>query len=653
MIGLKINGENAELKPDTRIDIKLVNPLFNEDTLSPGSYTLPFELAGGEVSPINATIFKNLDVIENQEKFSRQEAQILFDDVPYKKGKIKAKTISPSIISTNFIFGLSTLSDEIKTKKIRELVAEEIVIDDSAITKKIILKPGEASRSEEIEILGVPTGEYRWTLFPLVVNGKTYELEDASIVSSTEQSILEDLRDLINANEDNPRAIASVITVGVSSGGLDAPYLVLEPADDADNPHAEISANQEEQNATYVLNPAQTAYVFTGYKWKIHAELGNADLDAYYDPFWTALEGYFTGDYPDDKLRFPVVVNVANVDIGYKRLYNGIVLDGVDPILLRNIPCSINSFHNLNLNAPHPFVRLRYVLDTIATYFGFEWEGDFFTSDDTAEMLIWNPNSLDLFMDFIGTRKFNFWKRSFNVKDLVPDLTVRDFLYALASRYNLAIDPNETTGKVRILHREPIAKSLSFTDITSSCSPPGPSEDISLTGIKLSARKESKDTFAEEDIYDLDDPEVTYETPVSRLNQTQNISGDRYNGVLTGPACDHPADDKFEFRIFYYKGLYDNGEIEYPKADINATNYTDTFDGENGLYENFWKRWLKYELKRRSVPIEIDFSFADLKNFDWEIKRRFDRNNYLIKTLDFSLENTRITACKAVIYTMV
>lgn len=645
MIGLKISGQQVEVNPETRIDFKLVNPLFNDDTLSPGSYTLPFDLPGGEVSPINASIFKNIDVIENQEKFTRQEAKLFFDGVYYKKGKIKAKTVSSRILSTNFIFGLSTISDEIKTKKIRELLDEEIVIDDSEIEKKVILKPGAAAQSDELPFPF--DGQYKWTLAPIVINGKSYEVTN-TIIAVDEQELLEDLAALINADTDSPRAVATVITAGASSGGFAAPYMEIQSFDAPNDPHAELQVSLDGMNSSYLFDPSDFSYEFRGYKWQVHTEMGNADLDGYYDPFWTALQGYFTGVYPDDKLRFPAMFNGGG--LGKQYFYNMLAPDGT---LKRNIPCSTNFFYGVNTNSIHPFVRLHYLLDSIATYFGFEWEGDFFTSADTAEMLIWNPNNLDMPMDFIGnTKQFTFWQRSFNVKDLVPDISVTELLQSLASRYNLAIYPNEQTGKVRIVYREPLAKSTVFSDITSQCGRPEPIEDNSISGIKLTARKESKDTLAGDDVYDIGDPEVTLPSAASSIRRSENFPfGDV--GNISGPRVYHPPDDKFELRIFYYKGIVDNGTIEYPQAGINAISYTDAFDGVDGLYVNFWKRWLEYQLRRRSVPIDIDFTFADLKNFAWELKRRFDRNNYLVKSLDFTMESNRITVCKAVLYTMV
>lgn len=614
MIGLKISGQQAEVNPDTRIDIKLVNPLFNEEALSPGSYTLPFELPGGDVSPSNAEIFKNLDVIENQEKFAKQEAKLFFDGVHYKSGKIRAKTISSKAFSTSFTFGLTAISDDIKTKKLRELLDEEIVIDDSNISKKIYLK------------------SFTTKPFPIIINGENYDEET-----------LEDLATAINANENEPTVTATVIDVGVSSGGFDAPYLILESSASPNDPNAELGVELDGSNV-------DSSVTETGYRWAVHIEMGGTNgMEEYYAPFWDFLEGYFTGAYPDDKLRFPAVFNSEGS--GRPFIYNGLQVEGASVKLIENIPCSTYRFGPSNGNSIHPFVRMAYVLDTIAEYFNFEWEGDFINSADTAQMLIWNPNSLDLPMVFVGTKPFNFWSRSFNVKDLVPDISVYDFLRALAKRYNLGIYRNEANGKLKILYREQIAKSTTFVDITTMCGPLTTFDDHTVTGIKLTAQKETEDLIAVDDTFTVGEAETKYDTALSTLTQTSNYSRD--GGVVSAPRANQERRDKFEFRVFYYKGLVDNGVFEYPNAGINAISYTDKFTGEDGLYENFWKRWLMYEMKRKSVPVEIDFGLGELKSLDWEVKRRFAGNNYLIHSLDFSIENARISVCKAVLYTMV
>lgn len=637
MIVAKINGKYCEFSPGTTINFKLYNPLFNEDNLSPGSYTLSFQMPSGEASPVNSEIFGHPDVIENQQGFVKLDTELFFDLVKFRSGKIRVKNITDRSINTNFVFGLSTISEEIKTKKIRELLDDEFVLDNTSITKKIIVKPHPA--------YGDPIKPW-----PIIVNGKSYE-----------EDTIDDLVDAINNNTDGARASATKVTSGTSSGGLTAPYIVLQSADDPNNPLAELSVDVE---ANTIIDTA-TGNIF-GYKYQFHPEMGDQNMSAYYDPYWNVLEDYMTGSYPDDRLRFPAVFNQYGEPKVEPYLYNGIsTYNGTASLnFITNGYPNTNRMVCENRNSIHPFVPLKYVLNKIAEFFDFSWEGDFYTDSDLAEILIWNPNNLDEFMDFIGTKKFQFWKRSFNLKDLVPDLTVRELLLALQSRYNLAVYKNELSGKVRLVKREPIAKSTAYKDINRISSNSDPKEDMSLTGIKLISTKEDKDTLVQEDSISIGDPEVTYPSQISTVYGARQVQGPPlaksgptpwYNWItkeVWGVRAGHAPQDKFELRTFYYKGLFNNGEISYPRADRDATNYKGTFAGENGIYENFWKRWIEYTLRRKLAFNKIDFEFRELKDLDWEKKHRFDRNNYLIKSLDFEISPEGLTSCKAELYTM-
>lgn len=643
MIGVRMDDSAnfLDVPPDASIEFKLENPIFADiDQLSPGSYTMPFTLPGGDVSPTNSKELKNPDIIENIEAFTKQGAKVFYDGNLFKKGKIKAKTVNGDQITANFIFGLSTVSDEFKTKKLRDIVAENIVISSTSLVKKVYVKSNP-------EILNNPEVWPVGSMHAIIVNGKTYD-----------QGNYTDVATAIDNNTDFPLVSAEVVAVGTSPGGFDAPYIVISALTDPNNPLTDLAVGPAD-GTNYLTDPERGVFLVN--KFLMHAEIGGPELEDYYDEFWDFLEDYFTGAYPDDKLRFPVVFNQG-------RLYNGVTtLDGTQPLnLIRNSPTfSDTIFQPQNRNGIAPFVRMRYVLDQIADYFGFAWEGDFYELVDDEDMLIWNPNNLDQFKPYIGTEDFRFWKRSFNVKDLVPDVSVVDFLKAIKSRYNLATYLNESTGKVRMCMREPIAKSSDFDDLTKYCSELRPIDDLSVTGVRLSAQKDSDDKIAIEDTHTIGDAEKVYTSTMSALSTSSSIQGpplspassvpfsDHVTGQLSGPAASQAAGDKFQLRVFYYRGLFDNGELEYPSASINATTFDEQFAGVNGIYVNFWKRWLAYETRRKSGNAEIALPFRTLKNFDWEVKRRFDRNNYMIKSMTFTMNaNGRISPVKAELFTM-
>jgi hypothetical protein len=88
MNGIKVNGEFLELFPDANVDITLRNPIFADDQIIPGSYSIPFNIPFGESSPKNTRILGNLQVIENVSRLRETDAYCFYDGLKFKKGKL-------------------------------------------------------------------------------------------------------------------------------------------------------------------------------------------------------------------------------------------------------------------------------------------------------------------------------------------------------------------------------------------------------------------------------------------------------------------------------------------------------------------------------------------------------------------------------------
>jgi hypothetical protein len=312
---------------------------------------------------------------------------------------------------------------------------------------------------------------------------------------------------------------------------------------------------------------------------------------------------------------------------------------------VQNLPnYSGNGFVCQNLNSLQPFVRVKWVLDKIAEYFNFEWEGDWFDTDSN-NMLLDHSVSLDVPLDYIGKKKFVFWRRSFNVSELVEDITVAEFLKALQTRYNLGIYLNEKTNRVRVMKREAIATQYSDKDITPQAGIIKSRVDQRLTGVRMITPKDDSDEYSTADEYTVGTPEITYETRWGALQNeyTTTISGD--SGSVTGIWKRQNYSDKIKHRIFYYKGLVSNGTFTYAQARKDAVNYSEVWSGASGLYAKRWKYWIYFAMRRRSITLPVAFFFTDLMAIDWEELVRYDRNQYLIKSInaDFSNEGIRVS----------
>ena len=140
MIGIQLDGDREflDLYPDTSIRLRLENPLLSgAEKLSPGSFSLPFDLPTGDDSPRNSSKLKNPNVIENNESFVLQKANLFFDGVPFKRGNLKAQIGTDKNASSYFTFGLNTISPGFKNAKLRDVVNEEIAISTRPIIKRM------------------------------------------------------------------------------------------------------------------------------------------------------------------------------------------------------------------------------------------------------------------------------------------------------------------------------------------------------------------------------------------------------------------------------------------------------------------------------------------------------------------------------------
>src|SRR4051812_22359781 len=118
MIRLEVEGKALKLPDDVKITLSVNNPLFNDDDIIPGDYSIPFELISPEDDGDNAVALEHVDVIENQTVSRKRDCKIFFDDVLYKAGKLVNQEISGRVQS-NFLGGFNAYPN-LKTLKLRD-----------------------------------------------------------------------------------------------------------------------------------------------------------------------------------------------------------------------------------------------------------------------------------------------------------------------------------------------------------------------------------------------------------------------------------------------------------------------------------------------------------------------------------------------------
>lgn len=625
MIGIKIGDEFLEVSKDTRISLKLVNPLFNEDNLSPGSLSLPFDLPSGDASPGNAVILGQPDVIENTEGFRKVAASLFFDGLPMKSGKLIVREHGDNKTNTNFNFGLGTISDEFKTKKVRNIIAQTITIDAATHAKKIYLKAG---------ALAAPD-------YSITVNGRVYTAATVSALATA-----------INADVTEPRATATYVTTGTTPLGVAQPFIEIGAYTNPNDPLSPLHVDFDGDNGNSG----------TGFVWYVEG----MNMTALNTAFSDFMDDYNTSPYPTEAIRFPVIFNdsfsgqggllnyfggfadggVKQTNYVNARNQFGLVLNDANYGAGINVPFKVR-----NANSIQPFLRMKWVLDQIATYFAFEFEGDWYTSE-AANMLIDHAAALDAPLDYIGKTKFVFWRRSFNLSELIEDVTVVDLLKALQSRYNLGMYVNEINGKLRIVKRESVAIATTDEDITAMAGKIKGPVDMRLTGVKFTTPKDDTDEYSVADEYTVGEAEETVPCKLGAIAQefTTIIMGAA--GSVTGPYKRQDFSDKFKLRVFHYVGLTNNGTFTYAKASKDGNGFVETWTGASGLYARRWQYWIYYAMRRRSITVPVSFEYRHLYRIDWELKRRLDRKQFMIKSIDVELTPGGIRVSDVELYTM-
>lgn len=619
MIGLKIDGQAADVLRDTKISLELNNPLLAEDSLSPGSISYPFDLPCGEDSPRNSTLLGVPDLIENAAGFRKIDAELQVGDVPFRRGKLIVREYTGKTrAKANFNFGvLAAYGEDFKKKKLADILAETVTIHNLATTKKIYIQPGLGGTSP----------------YEITVNGKQFSNATLSGLASD-----------IAASSADTNATATHVAAGTSPLGMAAPYIEIYPA----------------TGATNMLTPLSVTYdgngvVPSAFRWLVHT----FDISGYNDVYMN----FYTDYFEDPRFSFPAVKNNnpygEEVDsIYFTDYYTGFgsfaggtkitndVNRATGGVLHVNDPNwgynNNRMFVVENINSLQPFVRMRHVLDKIAEYFGFSYEGDFTTLSEIDEMYLWNSAPLDFPLEFIGPKKFVFFRPSFNIKELVPDMTVRDFFLALASRYNLGLELNERNNNLVIYQREPMARAIDHEDITPLAGRIKEQKDLRVTGFRMVCSDELSPT----DQLEIDTPEE-----VINVNCKAFKAGTP--PVNPQVVVTQKMGSKTGLLVFYMRYPSDGGTGVGAASPLSGA-WVESLGGEGGIYETFWKYWLYFRQRRRVITLPVTWHFRHINDIVWKLKRRFNGNNYMVKKVTVEIgAGNEIGVSEVELYSMV
>lgn len=268
-----------------------------------------------------------------------------------------------------------------------------------------------------------------------------------------------------------------------------------------------------------------------------------------------------------------------------------------------------------------PYVKVKYVFDQIAASGGLTWKGDFYDSQDFADLRIFSNYALDQVKQEWYTdqlKYLNGFKTSFSLSNHVPDITAKEFLFRVCATLNLYPVLEGTDIELRRRRDQIAAVPLEFSEYMDT------KYKISMRpikGVTLKFKDVDKDQAIQEDqledyvigdggivqevnvtpLYDRTISDYLTETSWRMCMVQENGSSDEIGTGIT-PAA---------FRLFFDRGIQQDSEgYSYPMSTHLDTAMDDSsigdlsleWDGDKGLYAQLWQGWA--ELQDR-LPLEM------------------------------------------------
>ena len=586
MIGIKINDEYLDLDPDTQISFKLSNPIFSDDGKIPGSYSLPFNLPGGERSDKNSRILKHPDVVENNiALFSYAGTALEFDGLDFQSGRFDVQKIDKAI-QANFIFGLNTISDDFASKSIRDLVRETIQLYGPGLiySKEVVAQFGSSASDP----------------YQLTVNGTGYS-----------SSTLSGLASAINAAND---LYASFENSG-STYGVSGDRIVLGPTASGIAGFGNIEVNFDEQNP-----PSDWLLVsdpFTSI---------NDDINAFFADLTSATPSI-------DYIKVPWMRN------GNEEVQDFIMNKYIDPDYAFVAPGT----KQYKTPPIMPMVTLKHIFDKIAEEFGIVIKGTFMDDPYLNKALIVHNHPIWKDSPYINGYDYRFFDNQFDLYDLVPDLKVSDFLKAIASKYNLAVYPSNNAKTLTLNYRKAIIENADYNNWNALVSPPQEVSFTAATGVRLETAKDEEDVTDYDDAYETGVPSLTIS---SKLGSVKEDFGWGPSLQEFAPNVSSPWDDKFTFRLVFYEGLQDSIDASFQYAKASYKGMEVTYAGSGALAETQWATWLHFLQHQKEVVFIANLEYRHLNALDWERKVRINDIDYFIKDIDVTVTMRGIQPAK-------
>ena len=607
MLQIEINSQFLDLPVDFTPQFNRFNPVFQTEGVISDDYTFPIPLPHTDH---NARILGNPGVIENESPFRpRFTARMWWGGMPRLTGQIRiAKVENERTISVYFVYGLSEISADFRTRSLRDVMDEIITIHSTNFDKsiKLFYSATAANRAE------------------ITINGTKY----------SEETML----DLIDAINDDPDQTATAVDESETIDLVLFEYMKVSPG----------SANELEPFDIQL--PAPTLNTVTNELdpiWLVGTPPWMADYLTTYQDFVDEYRGLT----PDPKLRFCTFANYHGFDedSNIKRfpLVNGYNADG----LLQNYLLA-NTFIDLvpqdpgviNQTSLAPQVTLRYVISQIEAFYDIKVIFPLLDNDPDNHLLLMSPMTLDVPLKYFNDQRLIFYRRSFNINEFVPDIPVNEFLKALQGLgFYITWDP--ILRIVEFKERNPIVQSPRYFDLKGAYSDLTDIINFEKQGVTLSHEVDGEDTFIQtlispysgnyDQVFGLGEKKISTRVSVPAYDnfKPRPAGLTAINGVCVS------IQQKPEFKtvkLAYQEGNTDG--LTTHIVDGQSLAWDSQLDYTTGLWDKYWKDWIVMEDNTTTCKATLYMREDWLWNPRWDLKYLIDRTKFMIRSFTVSLQ---------------
>ena len=394
--------------------------------------------------------------------------------------------------------------------------------------------------------------------------------------------------------------------------------------------------------------------------------------------------------YPQVSIAFPEIVNhlfyTPPTTDAEKERYN--FPHSTGPVLWSHTA-------NGNYSLLVPFIYLRWLLDKVATLFGYSMQDDFFSkTEELNNLVIYNSyekNEYQMFaMVLPGTIRY---------QNHVPRIKVNEFFIGLENYFNCRFIVDNDRKTVTIKGATDILKSTGTVQYSAGVSDMTVYIPAKSPGMKVSMKPDEGDSvFA--GIVDVD--KAVAQRIKGSVSTVSELSNPPYIDFITMediwyvedadnwfvPDLDNNGDiiwvvstsiphlmTFFPYKIqggsslntaSCFSTLIDAGYVlcgnlqsAYKEitprlffvkiengivvAKCQSDNLDLLFYNDNGIFAQFWKRWADWVLTERvSVQFKKDMDMRSIRDLDFSVKHEINGNNYLLSEVQLTIKTNSI-----------